>query len=172
VTAPKPAQRRPRGSVKEREISLFLEALCEGWSVTHAADRADRHRRRFYDLRDTSEEFAAAWDEAVEAGTQALEDEARRRAVDGWDEPVYQHGELAGTVRKYSDQLLTFLLKGRRPEKYREGATVELKQTVNELHIAPDPERTARVLAKLQEVGLLTHVPEKHVLELPQAEPE
>jgi hypothetical protein len=53
-----------------------------------------------------------------------LESEARRRAVDGVDEPVFHKGRICGTVRKYSDALLMFLLRGNAPEKYKEGVTV------------------------------------------------
>jgi hypothetical protein len=41
-----------------------------------------------------------AWDEAVEVATDALEREAWRRAVEGFDEP----GEVVGYVKKYSDR--------------------------------------------------------------------
>jgi hypothetical protein len=43
-----------------------------------------------------------------------IEQEARRRAVDGYDHPVFQGGKLAGVVRVYSDQLAAMLLRGRR----------------------------------------------------------
>jgi hypothetical protein len=33
---------------------------------------------------------------------------------------VFYQGEKVGTVQKYSDTLLIFLMKGVRPEKYRE----------------------------------------------------
>ena len=47
--------------------------------------------------------------------------EARRRAVEGVEEPVgWFQGTPGGTVRKYSDTLLIFLLKGARPHKYRD----------------------------------------------------
>jgi hypothetical protein len=60
-----------------------------------------------YKHRANSETLAAAWDDAVEAGTDALEDEAVRRA------------------KKSSDTLLIFLLKGRRPHKFKDRAVVE-----------------------------------------------
>ena len=44
----------------------------------------------------------------------------------GVDEPVFYQGAQCGAVRKYSDTLLIFMLKARRPEKYRERANVEL----------------------------------------------
>jgi hypothetical protein len=104
----------------------FLDALGTGWSVSAAAERAGRHRNRFYDLRERDEAFALEWAQAVEQGTQVLEDEARRREVDGVEEPVYQGGELVGAVRKYSDRLLEFLLRARRPAVYRDNARVEV----------------------------------------------
>ncbi len=77
-------------------------------------------RRSAYDWRKEDQEFANEWDAAEALGTDLLEDEARRRAAQGVDEPVFWKGEVKGFVRKYSDVLLIFMLKARRPEKYRE----------------------------------------------------
>jgi hypothetical protein len=158
MTSPKLAQRRRR-TIPPKAREAFLEHLAAGWAVRHAARQTTHAFQRWYELRASDEGFAAAWSEAVEQGTQALEDEARRRAVDGVDEPIFQKGELVGSVRRYSDNLLMFLLRGRRPAVYREGTAVELNAPVS-VHIEPDPERTARVLAKLHEVGLLTQAPQ------------
>ena len=98
----------------------FLDALRSGLSVTAASFKANLARRTAYDWRAANPEFAAAWDDAIESGTDSLEDEALRRARDGFDKPVYQAGQLVGTVREYSDALMTLLLKGRRPDKFRE----------------------------------------------------
>ena len=43
--------------------------------------------------------FKRLYDEALEIGIDELEEAARRRAVDGVAKPVYQGGELVGTVR-------------------------------------------------------------------------
>jgi len=104
----------------------FLAILAEGGSVKLAAEKAKIGRRTAYEWKAADPEFAAAWEEAVEAGTDALEDEAKRRAYNGVDEPVFYQGEQCGLVRKYSDTLLIFLLKARRPEKYRERTTTEV----------------------------------------------
>jgi hypothetical protein len=53
----------------------------------------------------------------AETGTDLLEDEALRRAEDGVAEPRFYEGRLCGHVQKYSDTLLIFLLKARRPQK-------------------------------------------------------
>lgn len=54
-----------------------------------------------------------------------LVDEARRRAHDGWDEPVWHQGEQVGLVRKYDSTMLIFLIKRHFPE-YRESSRLAL----------------------------------------------
>jgi hypothetical protein len=39
-------------------------------------------------------------------------DALHTRAVDGWDEPVFQGGKMVGTVNKFSDKCLELELKG------------------------------------------------------------
>jgi len=72
-------------------------------------------------------EFAAEWDRFLVMGAEILEDEAIRRAREGYDEPVFYQGQMTGTIRKYSDTLLIFLLKGAMPAKYRENVDVTSK---------------------------------------------
>lgn len=79
-----------------------------------------------YRWRTEDEAFARAWDEAKAIGLDALEDEATRRAFEGCDKPVFHQGVKCGTIREYSDTLAIFLLKGGKPEKYRENSKVEL----------------------------------------------
>jgi hypothetical protein len=55
----------------------------------------------------------------------AIRDEVRRRAIEGWDESVYQRGQLVGHVRKFSDALLMMEAKRRDPS-YRENPHVEV----------------------------------------------
>ena len=102
---------RTKNTPKKR--ALFLGALTEGASVTAACDRAVITRRTVYVWRAADPEFAAAWDDAIEAGTDALEDEALRRAKDK------------------SDTLLIFLLKARRPEKYKDRVSTEHSGTAS-----------------------------------------
>jgi len=105
--------------------------LAEGGNVTLAARAAGIERSTAYDRRNSNEAFAALWDDAMDQAGDLLEAEARRRAYEGWDEPVF--GRLAGkdagegeigVVRKYSDTLMHVLLKGAKPEKYRERTDV------------------------------------------------
>ncbi len=103
----------------------FLELLGEGASVTRAAAAVGIQRRTAYAARAANAEFAAEWDEAIESGSDVIEDEALRRATQGVENDVYFQGQPCGTVRTYSDTLLIFLLKARRPEKFREHAKPE-----------------------------------------------
>lgn len=113
---------RTKFTSKKREE--FLAVLSEGASVTAAAAKVGMSRRGMYDARDADEEFKKAWDDAVEQGTDLMEDEGHRRAIEGVKEPVYYQGAEVGYVRKYSDTLLIFFLKARRPDKYRERADI------------------------------------------------
>jgi hypothetical protein len=120
---------RPKSEVAaeraERQRATFLKALSDGASVQAAAAAAGVTRRTPYNWRESVEGFGDAWDEAEEAGTDALEDEAVRRARDGTEKPVFQNGREVGRVREYSDTLLIFLLKGRRPGKFRDRQSIE-----------------------------------------------
>ena len=49
-----------------------------------------------------------------------MEREARRRAIDGFERPIIYQGEVTGEYTDFSDALLTTLMKGNKPEKYKE----------------------------------------------------
>ena len=49
-----------------------------------------------------------------------MEREARRRAIEGFDRPVIYQGRITGAYTDYSDARLTTLMKGNKPEKYKE----------------------------------------------------
>ena len=130
----------------QRARETFLAALARGISITGAANEAGLGRRTVYDWRDEDPDFAAAWNDALEAGADILEDEARRRAADGVDEPVIAQGRLIRnedgtplTVKRYSDTLMTLLLKGRRPNVYRERVSADIEANVKgKIEHAPD----------------------------------
>lgn len=100
----------------DRARETFLAALAKSGNVTAAAKAATIGRRSAHEWRTADPAFAAAWDEALETATDALEAEARRRGHLGWLEPVYQGGKKVGEVRRYSDRMLELLLKGHRPQ--------------------------------------------------------
>lgn len=101
---------------KNREA--FLASLRDGKSISAAALDAGIGRRTAFEWRLSEPDFAAAWDEAVEEGTDRLEDEAHRRARDGTSKPVFHQGQQCGTVQEFSDTLMIFMLKARRRSKF------------------------------------------------------
>lgn len=117
------AKKTPQKTPKKEDV--FLLALAESGNVTRAAKKAKLSRTQLYNKRKADLAFAKIWDEAEALGVSALEDEARRRAYDGWLEPVFHKGVRVGTVRKFSDTLLIVLLKAHKPEKYRENMKIK-----------------------------------------------
>lgn len=80
----------------------LLAVLRAGGTVMAACQAERIHRSTYYAWRAADPAFAARADDAIEAGTDELEEIALKRAITG------------------SDTLLIFLQKARRPEKYRE----------------------------------------------------
>lgn len=109
-----------RETTKKRRQDAFLKEFKICATVTHAAKLANIGRQTHYDWLRKDEEYQAAFAEAEVAATDALISEARRRAIQGVEEPILYKGEVVKTIKKYSDTLLIFLLKGALPEVYRE----------------------------------------------------
>lgn len=99
-------------------LDLIVEQFSKGAVCATAAAVAGIGRSTLMDWRQTDPEFNKRCLEAIDAGVDLMEAEARRRAVDGYERPVYQQGELVGTVIEYSDTLMTLMLKGRRPDVF------------------------------------------------------
>jgi hypothetical protein len=103
----------------------FLAAFAETASYTKAAEAAKIGHETHYRLLKDDAEYAVAFEEFKRKAVQVLEDEVIRRALEGVLVPVFHKGEPTGVIRRYSDSLLMFLLKGFMPEKYRERTNVE-----------------------------------------------
>lgn len=87
-------------------MAAFLEAFAEYGTVSHACRASGVSRATVYRHREDHPEFAEQWAAVEESVSDDLEPEAVTRAKDG------------------SDLLLIFLLKARRPHRYRESSTV------------------------------------------------
>lgn len=130
--------------VMEKKKRAFLKALSEGMSISGSCAQASLSKRTIYDWRKADQAFAADWDQALDAGADALEDIATQRAV-GWKKPIYDgKGEITGYEHSHSDTLMIFMLKGRRPSKYAPrpdqapvNLTVILQQIANHSRCLP-----------------------------------
>lgn len=125
---PTPGQKglaRASSAATAQAKETFLRALGACGCIKQAATAAGRSGRTVRQWRDLDPKFAEGWDEALETACDALEKEARRRAIQGVDEPIVSAGKVMraddGTplmVRRYSDRLLEVLLRAHRPEKF------------------------------------------------------
>lgn len=132
---------------RPRWAKAFLTSLAQGGNVRYACEHAEVARSLAYELRDEDPTFAADWLTALDESADLLEQEARRRAEQGLRRLKFHNGatimvqaqgpggELLVNVdgqpimvpyveHEYSDTLMIFLLKGIRPEKYRERTDV------------------------------------------------
>ena len=85
-------------------------------------------------------------EEAEEDSRDAIREEAHRRAIEGWEEPVYQRGVLVGHVRKYSDAILLKMMAARLPE-YR------ALTTSNQPKVTEEPDAPRKVEVTIREVS-------------------
>src|SRR3990167_2886198 len=128
-----------------REIShpkreAFLAAYAECGTVTHAAKAAGIDRRTHYQWMATDPEYVKSFEDAHIEACEHMEAEARRRGLEGYEEPVFGSGGQGvgtvevGTIRKHSDTLLIFMMKGAMPHKYRERIDTRHEGTIDVKH--------------------------------------
>ena len=125
--------------------AAYLAALRELPVMKHACEVVGIDRTTAWRAREADPDFADAEREAMEEGVDKAEQEAFRRGVVGFEEPVVDKGRLAYryeryvddegvehyrpvldgngqpvplTVRKHSDAMLALVLKGRRKKVY------------------------------------------------------
>lgn len=103
----------------------WLEAFDRLGTVFQACKETGVGRSTVYEWRQKDEGFAVAWADVEEATTERMEREAYRRSVEGVQREIYHQGQVVGEERQFSDTLLIFMLKARRPEKYRDNIKVE-----------------------------------------------
>ena len=129
--------RARRRSVRtDRARETFLETLRQSCNVSEACRAAGLARRSVYEWRDADPEFMADWLEAEAEAVDKLEREAWRRGAEGYEETVDSDGKIT-VSRKYSDRMLEILLKGHRPERFKERIAAEHSGTLS-INILPD----------------------------------
>ncbi len=167
--APVPRKYRHDGWTEERQRA-FIDALAATGSVTHAAKTVNMSPEGAYQLRRQpgAEEFAAAWEAALDHGIQRLEDIALERAIHGVEAPVYSYGKLIGTRIVHNDRLLMFMLRNRAADRFSAGASGKRIGQRDRAKIEQElraqwaeetkrtPEQIARIHEALDLVGALT----------------
>jgi len=148
---PTPAEEAAE-TTRLRKIA-FLAAFANCGRITKAAAGASINPDTHYEWRKSDPEYDKAFAALRERVTDLLEDEAFRRAVEGVEEPLIgrigkdQDGVVHHAVR-YSDTLLAILLKGNRPDIYRERHELTGKDGGPiETHELTESERAAGIAA-------------------------
>lgn len=144
-----------------RELKMvFLRAYARHGIISDGTVAAGITYRTYHRWRKDDEVFNEDCKTAESMANDLMEREARRRAIDGFERPVIYQGEVTETYTDYSDSLLTTLLKGNRPEKYKErtqlsgsvGRPMTLDEETKEdvvssilgmIHNKPDPKKGA-----------------------------
>lgn len=118
------ARQRFTPDLKQRIVTM----LTRSGVIEHVLAFLQVSRRDYEASRQLDPDFADACDDAVSVRKHAIEEEITRRAIDGWEEPIFtvRNGvrEQCGSVRKFSDALLLALAKRHIPA-YREKVAVE-----------------------------------------------
>lgn len=99
---------------------FLAKLMASAGNVSKAAAAIKISRNVAYEHKKIDADFSQAWDNVIEACADAAEQELQRRAVKGYLEPVFYKGQMVHKIRKFSDRLLEFYLKGKRPDVYRE----------------------------------------------------
>lgn len=126
----------------QRTRARVLALFAVSGRIDQACESVGVERTSHYRWLKKYPDYATAFEQAREEAADLLEAEAWRRAREGVQEPVFNGGKRAADfvydekgevvkdpetgrpksqpafVRKHSDQLLMFLLKGRRPKVY------------------------------------------------------
>ncbi len=101
-----------------KRANKLLQAYAETCNILEACRRAKVHRSTHYRWLQKYPRYAAAFEKRKLAGAEYLESVAVVRAAKGYLEPVLYQGQVATHVRRFSDGLMMFLLRGMMPEKY------------------------------------------------------
>lgn len=119
-----------RRKITEARKKTFLDELAKAHSLEQASRAAGVTRRAFYEIRfnddGTMTDFGREAQEAIERGTDLLEDSLIDLAVNGDEIHIYdRNGALLRTEKRRHVTALIFALKARRPEKFRDNHRVE-----------------------------------------------
>lgn len=113
-----------REPLDETAKDLLLEIVARTARPAEAVESLGYSHRSYAATLKVDPQFADAVAAAMARYVERLEEVADSRAVEGWEEEVYQQGSLAGTIRKYDHTLLIRRLEALAPERYRKNVSV------------------------------------------------
>lgn len=121
----------------ERNKADVCKYLAEGDTISKACERSGVEVRLIKTWRKRYPEFDDACNLAYDCGTDKIEDEAKRRAVEGVVEEIFRGDVVVGEKTIYSDTLMIKLLEARRPDKFRSRVSVDSRNLNANVEITP-----------------------------------
>jgi hypothetical protein len=173
--------KRARYGITRRQRERFLEELRRGSTITGAAAAAGKSRRAFRHLVDGDEDFAEAYRLALEEGVDAIEDELRAAATEGWEETEETLDGDGNVMRRTTRQrrdprLLARIREWRRPPVTAQ-VTTSFQYEPPEGFVAPTLADVAALARKLGArpdqwvLGEIAEVIEAQAVEVRELEP-
>lgn len=152
--------------------NAFLEyyAKCGNIKMTSRRLKLDK-KYHYYWLRNDPE-YYEKFQQVRQIAIGDMEDEAHRRAMEGFTIPIYQKGMKVGEMTQFSDNLLMFLLKGAAPERFRDNWKGQEKAEVRS-----DPDLSKLTTEEIETLHAITvqlrlrSLPEARV-ETPRPDPD
>lgn len=126
------SETHPLAVESRRNHKKFLHALSKTGSALKAARLAGQSRRSFYLAKQKFPDFARNWDIAIAIYQEfEVEDNLRKRAIDGVREPVYYQGNIVGYTIKYDSGLTQFYVRANMRDKYGDKSEVSINGHIN-----------------------------------------
>ncbi len=109
-----------------RKRALLTAYVENGGQLGKAADAAGVHRGSHYNWLNQDEVYAEAFESAELRAGDRLEEEMRRRGVEGFERVVWYQGRPVGREQVYSDTMLAMAINGAKPDKYKHRTAAEV----------------------------------------------
>lgn len=144
---PVPRLRARRHGWSAERQRMFLFALSRCRSVARAARSVGMSPRTAYRLLHApgAEDFARAWDRAIDEGIERVRADALQSALGGAFVPVFRRGKLVRVEHRRCDRLALALIAGKdhRVDEYRRTA-VSRREYWADVHAADDAKAAER----------------------------
>lgn len=124
-----------------RRQRAFLAAYVRTAAIKKAARFIHASAKSHYRWLHGDPRYRECFQQARRVLADAAEEEVYRRAYAGYDTPILYQGEVKGYYKSYSDTLAMFMLKGLKPEVYRDSAGVPFEGPTSITITVKHPER-------------------------------
>lgn len=126
----------------------ILELIEEYGTIGKAAKMFGVALATLHRARKEDPHFERDIQQALQLHRDKIDLEVYKRAMEGWDEPVYFQGQVVGYVKKKSDKLLQFYAK-RHIKEYRESdSSGSINVNAGGVLVLPAPTRTVEEFEK------------------------